>query len=359
MKNALYCMGLVWLAWMPNVSATVPRMTGATKNPVCVDAMRLANGVFRSSAVRLYAPDALPSGMASRMILGTFMSDVSGGDALRKGMTNDFERVAIPGGSLYWLRQVKGHARHIVITSESVGWRGDLYSLFLVDASIDKKYLLDNWRAHGRDASKAVIANTWRPPWVFRLPDGTAWFVSLPRPWRVYAGMSKPICTIRFTEAPGDPVRHLPQAVRWLVADLDEALGHPSHAQGTLHSVARTRQHARRVLFNVALRPWALAEHSAVYNSREEVDAGLAKWAKIAPSYARIFVDIRKIYPQAEEALASYYADRFHLTSAHARKEARWVLDLMYRSWFVFHSDEGMFHHDDVNTNPWPGIAPE
>lgn len=237
-----------------------------------------------------------------------------------------------------------------------MGWRGDLYSLFLVDATVEKEYLLDNWKAHRRDTSKAVIADTWRPPWVFRLPDGTAWFVSLPRPWRVYAGLSKkPICTIRFTETSGDPVRHLPKAVRRLVTDLDEALGHPSHVQGTLHSVARTRQHAQRVLFNVALRPWALAEHGAVNNSRKEVDAGLAEWAKIAPSYARIFADIQKTYPQAENALAGYYADRFHLASAKARKEARWALDLMYRSWFIFHSDEGMFHYDDVNTNPWPG----
>ncbi len=354
MRNTWCCLGLaLFLARVPFASAGVPRMSGAVEHPACVDALRLAGGIFRSRAVRLYTPAALPDGMASRMILGTFGRDLSGGDALREGMSKDFERTAVPGRARYWLRRVHGHARRIVVVSTGRGWRGNTYSLFLVDPSVGKRHFRDDRK--GLD--KAVIADTWRPPWIFRLPDGTAWFVSLSRPWHVYADASrKPLCTIRFTEAAGDPVHGLPEAVRRLVGDLDQALGHPHGFQGTLHAVARIRQHARRVLFNVALRPWALAEHAAVYNSREEVDAGLAEWAKITPSYARILADIRKTRPQAEDALAGYYADRFHLSPAGARTEARWVLDLMYRSWFVFHSDARMFRYDGVDTNPWPDL---
>lgn len=127
----------------------------------------------------------------------------------------------------------------------------------------------------------------------------------------------------------------------------------PGNDEGTLQPTARTRLDAKHVLANAGLRPWALVDGNA-YNSRSEVDAGLENWAKANSSRRRLYGEILKEYPVAERSLAAYYASAYGLKPQKAQEAAAWVLDLVFRSFFVFSNGQNYFRYDGVRTNPWP-----
>ena len=160
------------------------------------------------------------------------------------------------------------------------------------------------------------------------------------------------ICTIAFSPPGKDVAGRLPHAVTRLARKLDEALG-PGNDEGTLQPTARTRLDAKHVLANAALRPWAFVDGNA-YNSRSEVDAGLENWAKINKTRRRLYDEILNEYPAAERSLAAYYASAYGLQPKMAQKAAAWVLDLVFRSFFVFSNGQNYFRYDGVRTNPWP-----
>jgi hypothetical protein len=121
-------------------------------------------------------------------------------------------------------------------------------------------------------------------------------------------------------------------AVRELAAALDEALG-PGTGEGTLHQTAAVRDEVAREWANASLRPWALTDPP--YNSRGEVDRGLAEWARGVAAREALLRRIKASYPAAERELARYYAARFERSPALAQL-ARTALDHMFRSYFVF-----------------------
>jgi hypothetical protein len=84
-------------------------------------------------------------------------------------------------------------------------------------------------------------------------------------------------------------------------------------------------------------RPWAMARP---YNERAQVNAGLSRWARQTPSFRVVHHAMVAKYPVAERALADYYRSRPELIvgDADADAAARRVLDLVYRSYFVFSS---------------------
>jgi hypothetical protein len=97
------------------------------------------------------------------------------------------------------------------------------------------------------------------------------------------------------------------------------------------------------------MRPWA---NIAPYNSRAVVDAGLAAWAESSPWNRTLLRAIRRQYPRAERSLAQYYRTRFHATPGAARRQAAYLLDLVYRQHYVFpHGATPTFVADP---NPWP-----
>ena len=107
------------------------------------------------------------------------------------------------------------------------------------------------------------------------------------------------------------------------------------------------------MLANVALRPWALVDDDA-YNSRSEVDTGLEDWAKVNSSRRRLYREILQEYPTAERSLATYYVNTYGLQPQKAREAAAWVLDLVFRSFFVFSNGQNYFSRAGVKENPWP-----
>lgn len=336
-----------------------PTVMGNATSAECVDATVLAASMFASTSKRLYAPLLIPQNMRSTLILGASKLDISGGDALQA--TDAFERLPQQTmRSVYWAREVDAGKR-IVVAETPVGWRGDMYSLYLLDEAIEQSSFLSTLQSSHQDARSApLISDAWRPPLVFQLPDGNRkWFIDVAQPYEVLAnwdvhsaGTVEPVCRIMFRNAEENPDKPLPAAVRTLAARLNETLG-PGHDEGTLQPTARQRLHAQHVLANAAYRPWALSDDDA-YNSRSEVDAGLEDWARATRARRRLRGDILKIYPKAEHSLSAYYTHTFNLPTQKANEVSAWVLDLVLRSFFTFPNGSDYFRYDGIRTNPWP-----
>lgn len=354
MNDAIARFGLLLLLVLsPPLLVAAPKVVGDVSGPECRDAALLAGSMFRSNAIRLYAPLVIPDGMRSTMVLGAEDTDISGGDALYA--TDEFERLIWNLRSVYWAKDPDAGKR-LVVAERSLGWRGDMYFLYQLDETIDSSTFLNAMKSETAERSfEAIIAQSWRPPLVFSLPDnGGKWFIDVGQPfevlsdWRVYkAGASEPACTMVFRDPPNNPHGRLPVAVRKLAGQLDEALG-PGMDEGTLQPTANIRGKTQHILASAALRPWALSWSDA-YNSREEVEAGLEAWAEINNSRARLRSEIGRTYPEAQHALATYYVKNFKLSPRQADEVSAWVTDLLFRSYFVF---PGGAASDAAN--PWP-----
>ena len=327
--------------------ASSPVATGDPSRPECIDAMRLGKAMYESTAPRLYAPLSVPKGMESRLILGASDLDISGGDALTN--SPEFEKLPRGSGAIYWAaKPSEGH--RIVVQDMPMSWQGNTYDLYLLDPAAQKASSLE----------KPIIAQAWRPPLVFqRDKQGTKWFIDVGHPaialgdWNVYtAKEGRPVCTISFHPGAENPADLLPKQLLAFTRRLDEVLG-PGNNEGTLQPTAGIRIAAQHLLANAALRPWALADTDA-YNSRSEVDKGLEQWAKSNRARRRLYDEITKTYPAAEQSLAEYYEKAYRLPAQKSREVASWTLGLIFRSYFVFPNEEGRRQDRNTRTNPWP-----
>lgn len=322
-------------AW-PRLKAEVPR-------PECDDAYMLARSMFKSATPRVYAPLQIPSSMASELVLGAAEMDISGGGALTTA--GGFEKLPNHGGrSVYWETQSKAPVR-IVLREIGRGWRGDQYSLYLPDAGSSKSEVLHALESPDRGSSPYdnPIVEEWRPPLVFRSrSDGGKWFIAIGQPfvaldeWRVYgvrSGRYSQLCTIAFRPAVKRMEFLLPARVRELVRLLDQTIG-PGRDEGTLQQTAWLRNSVQHIIANTVLRPWAVSSSDA-YNSRAEVDAGLRAWAVNRPRF-RIRRQILRAYTLAERDLEVNYRTTLGMQNAQARAEATRVLDILFRSHYVF-----------------------
>lgn len=313
--------------------------------------------MYESTAPRLYAPLKIPKEMQSRLILGAFDLDISGGNALDSA--SEFEKLPRNTGAIYWAaKESEGH--RIVVQDAPMSWQGNVYELYLLDPAVQKATFLSNLQKDSANLPyQPIISMAWRPPLVFqRDKQGTKWFIDVGHPaealgdWKVYTSRTgSPVCTIAFRAGAENPANLLPKQVLALSRKLDEVLG-PGRDEGTLQPTAGIRVAARHLMANAALRPWALSDGD-VYNSRDEVDAGLAEWAKANQSRRRLHDEIQTIYPAAEQSLATYYANTYGLQPQKSQLVARWVLDLMFRSYFVFSSEKAGLRKTTPRTNPW------
>ena len=339
---------------LSSTAYAAPLAKGDVSRSECIDAMKLANAMYASAAPRLFAPLEIPKGMQSRLILGASELDISGGEALENGP--EFDKLPQESGAIYWAATVS-EGRRIVVKDQRMGWQGDVYDLYLLEPGVQQAGFLANIRKNpDNHAYKPVIEMAWRPPLVFQsIRQGTKWFIDVGHPadilgnWKVYTAQAgRPVCSITFHADGATPAELLPQAVANLARKLDEVLG-PGNDEGTLQPTARIRLGAQHLMANAALRPWALSEADA-YNSRREVDSGLVEWAKGNHARSRLYEEIRKAYPAAEKSLAAYYATAYGLQGQKSEEVAKWALDLMFRSYFVFSRQEDRSHQP----NPWP-----
>ena len=75
---------------------------------------------------------------------------------------------------------------------------------------------------------------------------------------------------------------------------------------------------------------------SKPYNSRTQVDAELKKWATITDSFYLHHKKILEQYPKAEKTLSEHYQSKFNMEPNEANSMARKLLDIAYRSYFIF-----------------------
>jgi hypothetical protein len=356
------CLGLpaaVACAQPHDAPLSWPRLEGAAR-PECADALAIARAVFDSRSFWQFEPQPVPKGVASVQVLQAQGLDISDG----RGVEAD-QRIfdELPLGediprSLYWQKRPQG-AYRLALGETSYGWRGDLYTLYTVDTGLAPAAVISG---HVDDKPppgvRVVVRHEWRPPQIYqRGADGPLWVLTVGKPyrfldqWTVYvAGADglRQACTIRFRPDVKAAVDLLPQPVRALEALLDRTIG-SGVGEGTLHPTLRLRNEVADSWANAAMRPWA---NIVPYNDRATVDAGLAAWAEAAPANRALLRAIGRQYPRAERSLAQYYRTRFHATPDAARRQAAYLLDLVYRQHYAFpHRDAPI---NVAGANPWP-----
>ena len=366
LKRALmysFAASAVTMAPIVLADAKGPTLSGNASAQECVDAFRLARTMFDSASTRLYAPLKGIDGLASELVLGASALDISGGDELEADSAA-FDKLPQPEfqtRSVYWQRTAQDGVR-IAVHERPVGWRGDMYSLYILPSGLDKNaFLAEVGDESAPPKHTALISDSWRPPLVFQTKSNhSVWFIDVGPPyvalgsWNVYrpdSGHLEPVCTIQFRSPGPDVLSALPEPVASLARLVDETLG-PGLNEGTLQPTARLRVDALHVWANVAQRPWAVSE-ADVYNSREEVDAGLKAWSSGGDSYLHAYKEIVAAYPIALRALSAYYEKTFSLRTEKAQRLAEYVLDIALRANYTFSNGGDYFRYDNVNNNPW------
>jgi hypothetical protein len=360
------CLLLAWTGCAVQAQPhTWPRLDKPSNSAYCAQALQLAKAMFQSGAFYLYAPPVIPADFGSDLVLAAQALDISGGDGLKEDDTV-FDKLPIggepPPRSLYWQKKPSQPYR-IVVREVSAGWRGDMYSLDLVDVNIGSAEYLARIRTRTTSAGfVSVVAMNWRPPLIFRdKRNGAVWFIDVGQPfeafhdWRMHViesdGIKSP-CSVQFRSPVKHVVNLLPPAVRALARMLDGTLGRGEN-EGSLQPTAKLALEAEHAWANAALRPWATREPN---NTREEVDSGLLMWSHNGAGYLRAYQEIQSQYPKAEQSLAAYYQQRFGLPLDAAKQQAAFVLDAAFRSYYTFPSQDPnkYFRKGKIRINPWP-----
>jgi hypothetical protein len=298
----------------------------------------------------------------STRVLGTDDYDISGGDAIVADL-GEFEQMPAPTESLrsiYWQLGALA-AWRMVVAERPVGWRGDMYSVYLLPQSVDREDFVRHLGEQARPPRWApVVDSSWRPPQVFRAVSGEYWFLhpgephDFLAPWSVYQILPsgpRHSCSIQFRPSVKAAVDLLPPQVRRLEALLDRTIG-SGEGEGTLQQTAGLRLSVQQTWANVALRPWALA---APYNTQTEAELGLSAWAAASQDNRRLLAAIEAQTRVAKPALALHYERSFGRSPADARVAADFAIEVAIRSHYVFPASAGSEWavRDTLGTNPW------
>lgn len=117
---------------------------------------------------------------------------------------------------------------------------------------------------------------------------------------------------------------------------LDRSIGRDEAGFQTYNPITRQKIAASKAWTNAAMRPWATGNP---YNSREEVDAGLAMWAQKGAANRAEHAEILAQYKRAEKSLAGYYRAQFLMSKDESQATAQRVLDIAFRTYYVFHKE--------------------
>lgn len=346
------------------VADTWPKLDGG-KLSQCSDALEVGKATFNSESFYLYSPPNVPDELISDLVLGPQALDISGGDAL-EAEESVFDKLPIDGEgaprSIYWQKSPTFGYR-LVVMETPYGWRGDQYSLFVIDGKTKSDEFLSAIKADVQPPKFTAIISGWRPPLIFQEGDSDRyWIADVGQPWQfladwqIYAiqpGGMTATCTVQFRPTVGKAVNLLPAPVRKLEHLLDQTVG-PGADEGTLQQTARLRLDVQDTWANAALRPWTLG---TPYNTRQEVDAGLENWANSGSAYRKLYQAIKRQLPLAEQALAGYYQRSFKKSAIDAKSLASYVMDVAIRSHYAFHSErpDSYYSTEHIEPNPWRG----
>jgi hypothetical protein len=324
-------------------TVATPKIIGDASDERCMEARSLATSAFKSTSASLLWPIPAPRSH-TKVILSQGMEDISGGDALTADpkhfttVTADYHGLKRP---TYWGRNVAG--RRLVVVDQPVNWKGDWYSVYLLDPGISPQVFTAQWSAmhKGETAPGVVIEWNWNPPIILTSANSGDWIIDRGQIWEAMPDWQVHVIVRQELETPcrisfgysGARLGGLPMEVRRFARYADEALG-PGRDEGTLRPTGRIRVTVAKSWANAALRPWALTDEP--YNSRVEVDRGLAAWARPNRQRAALRRRMIQAYGSAQRALVFYYASRFKVDPSDARRLSRHVMDHMLRSHFVF-----------------------
>jgi hypothetical protein len=346
-------LGVFVFAAAHSTTAATPAVIGDAKDYRCRDALQMATAAFHSTSPSLLWPISTPS--SSKVILRQDMKDISGGYALwadpAEFVVFGRSTAFAPSVTILWSRHTSAGKR-LALVDEPFGWRGDIYSVYLVSPETTPerfKQQAEAQLARGEFLDGVLGDPRWIPPIILMdVRSRDYWILDRGYPWEAMAdwhvygvssGGLKAPCRISFGFTARDrhdradrALKTMPAAVRTLASLLDEALG-PGTNEGTLQPTKRVRLTVAKGWANAALRPWALTD--TPYNRRAEVEQGLAEWAKGNRQRTSLLKRIHSVYPTAERALAGHYAGHFK----DAPRLAQHVLDYMFRIYFVFPAD--------------------
>ena len=298
-----------------------PQLVGGAHEPVCQQALQLAQARFKSTDVNLGE-------------LGDSFSE-SSGDAL-------FTEEPDPNDSratLSWQTQpYQGH-RLVIRSGEA---RGDtVYQAGLVQADLQMPQSYSG--AHvtampggGSYHSPRVLQS--EIPGKLGLIDEGEPYEFLPT-WTVYvtvSGQLQETCKIQFRKEVKQASSLLPRPVQRLAMLLDRSIGRDEASFQTYNPITRQKIEASKAWTNAAMRPWATGNP---YNSREEVDASLAMWAQKGAANRAEHAEILAQYKRAEKSLAGYYRAQFLMSKDESQATAQRVLDIAFRTYYVFHKE--------------------
>jgi len=369
-KQITVCALLALISVLANASGQGwPPLISGKDRPECMAALELARDAYESSAALLFyfEPEDSSQDLDNTLVLAADTSGsvtqnfVDGSDIDKsEGL---FDRIDNAGEeksyTLYWQREPYSGSR-LVLTELDYRWGTKTSARFITPNMTIDQFGLDylssthlNPGEMGTYNLKVYRSNKLNQLWLIdggdEFNNSTTWRVYIP-----FENKPQEVCEIGlFPEI--DPTSMLPSAVRRLAILMARSIGSgrgERHHGPTVYIRFRTLNNWA----NAAMRPWAELEP---YNSREEVDAGLAEWAQRGKAYRAAYAEIQTQYKIAETALANYYKRRFKMPLIDARATAERVLDGVFREQYVFHSTFNRERAEKLyRQETWSAVAP-
>ena len=337
-----------------------PHMKGAVDRPECQAAIKMAEKAFYSTEYSLFWPVPAPDESAHRIVLSRKIKDISGGDALEAApdvFVRKRNRELSAETVIFWQRSAADGKRFVVLDSP-FSWRGHWYHLFVVDGHLGVDEFVQDIR-NGTIPDPILGRNRWQPPILLQsLETEGLWILDQGErgiglsPWKVLflgkSGVTK-TCQIEFSTEQSLGLSRMPPSVRKFAALTDQALG-PGRNEGTLQPTQQIRNRVAGHWTILSKRPWAFEPNPA--NTREEIETGLAQWAAAHSARADLLQDMIEEYGHAERELAQFFVSEFDIAESDARDFSAYAMDIMLRSYFVFHrEDRG---RSELKNSPWP-----
>jgi hypothetical protein len=322
----------------------------------CAQALKIATLEYRSESFSVDAFSKIP-GVSSVLALNPGRPGTLDGAIFEQIL---FGRNGV-SGIIYWERQPT-FGKRIVLRESTEKFTGKTHDLFVIASNAPAEEVLTELRTFSHESPfQQLMEESLVPPYIFRDQRAArTWFINrgdyfdfLPD-WEVSVAGPDGIklrCKVLFRPAVKKASDLLPKPVQVLAHLLDQTLG-PGNNEGMLHATFRLRALAGQNWANVAMRPWISGRAYGAYNSRAQVDAELASWAKQGSSYRKVYRAIQRQYPLAVDALAEHYQKRFHRPGPESKKLAAYLMNYAFRANYVFHSDEQSDERKEPKS-PW------